>query len=161
MFLQMAQDAHNWTLVAELSTMIHHNKGRFNDFNISNASAGQWAGTPNNTVPAGQWRYIECQNHWISPNHTWAEVTITAVAAGNKSDSGWFVITSGYVPENRKNAPGKISQFTSGTNINSKSPIVITVVAILLVLNTLVFLPWLRTHCGYILKDLWFPIMFS
>ena len=50
MFLQMAQDAHNWTLVAELSTMIHHNKGRFNDFNISNASAGQWAGTPNNTL---------------------------------------------------------------------------------------------------------------
>lgn len=38
-------------------------------------------------------------------------------------------MTSGYVPEKRKNAPGKISQFTSGTNISSRSPIVITVVA--------------------------------
>ena len=38
-------------------------------------------------------------------------------------------MTSGYVPEKRKNAPGKISQFASGTNISSNSPIVITVVA--------------------------------
>ena len=39
------------------------------------------------------------------------------------------MMTSGYVPEKRKNAPGKISQFASGTNISSNSPIVITVVA--------------------------------